>query len=483
MSSYRLLKAVWLLIPVLLLLAGCTPSEQEQTDVSTESAVESASSAPAYTADTELFDSFEDLKANVELFRQAIPCTRSTKGYHVANDGGAATYRIVNQKPKGVFEKLADGVWAVIEADEFVTPQQFGAFGDGKRNDHTAIMRAVQYASEGGIRLELPEADYYTMNAIILENIEVKSHNAKISYNGIQANTPTLEVRSNTRVTGNLNLYLYDPKTEWSAERCALLIGDYTTVFTVKNCYIESVTLTGGMYGCNGVVIVGDSSEIEIGTVTIPNGTKYARGVCLHWGNGEDHKAVAGFSPELGGDGYMHVNGWDPMTHVHDVKIGKIDCKGLRPGPGMSDSDISPIAICAAYNVTVDEIVVDDSCHAIHITGADLGFEYASEEVKAIGGQKNIRIGKITGTNLRSTGVYIPANPWYYPDISVNTEVTIDEIYLSAAETHVNKNYGVHLDSVGTSSIGKITAIGFKQALCVTEDSVDKVTCGEIKTS
>lgn len=471
------------MLPVLLLLSACTLFEQDKLDAPTESSAENELSAPAYTADTQTFDSFEDLKANVELFAQKIPCTRSTKGYYAANDGGAATYAIVNQKPSGVFEKLSDGVWAVIQAHESVVPQQFGAFGDGKRNDHTAIMRAVQYAQENDILLELPEADYYTMNAVILENIEVVSHNAKISYYGIQANTPTLEVRSNTRITGNLNLYLYDPKTEWSAERCALLIGDYTTVFTVKNCYVESITLTGGMYGCNGVVIVGDSSEIEIGSVTIPNGTKYARGVCLHWGNGEDHKAVAGFSPEMGEAGYTHVPGGDPMTHVHDIKIGKINCKGLHPGPGMDDSDISPIAICAAYNVTVDEIAVDDSCHAIHITGADLGFEYASEEVKAIGGQKNIKIGKITGTNLRSTGVYIPANPWYLPDISVNTEVTINEIDISAASGYLNANYGVYLDSVGTSTIGKITAKGFKQALYVTEDSTDKVTCGEITVS
>ena len=482
MSKHSAFKMICLLLSFML-LTGCTLLEQEKPDASTESTEGSGSSAPAYNADTQVFDSLEDLKTNVELFAQAIPCTRSTKGYHAANDGGAATYQIVNKKPSGVFEKLSDGIWAVIEADEFVVPQQFGAFGDGKRNDHTAIMRAVQYATEQNVRLELPDADYYTMNAVVLENVEVVSHNAKISYYGIQANTPTLEVRSNTRIEGNLNLYLYDPKTEWSAERCALLIGDYTTVFTVKNCYIESVTLTGGMYGCNGVVIVGDSSEIEIGSVTIPNGTKYARGVCLHWGNGEDHKAVAGFSPEMGEAGYTHVSGWDPMTHVHDVKIGKINCKGLKPGPGMEDSDISPIAICAAYNVTVDEIVVDDSCHAIHVTGADLGFEYASEEVKAIGGQKNIRIGKITGTNLRSTGVYIPANPWYLPDISVNTEVAIGEIDISAAAGYLNANYGVYLDSVGTSSVGKITAKGFKQALYVTEDSTDKVTCGEILAS
>lgn len=463
---------------MLAVFAGCDDSEGESTETTTAaSSVETTAPATEYTSDTEIFATFEDMKANASLYKALAPCTRSTEGYYEKGDGGAATYSIVTKKPDGVFEKLADGLWACLVTEENVVPQQFGAYGDGKRNDHTAIMRAAEYAVANGVKLELPEADYFTLSSVVFENIEVISDNAKISYNGVAANTPTVELKNNVKIYGTLNLYLHDPKTSWTAERCAMLFGDYGSGVGAHNCYVESLVITGGMPGCNAVVMVGETSDITIDSIIIPNGTKYARGVCMHWGNGDDHKTVAGWSPELGEAGYSHAPDADPMTFVHDIKLGTVNVTGLKPW-GLEDNDISAVALCAVYNVTIDEIIVNDSLHAAHITGADLGFEYASDEVKAVGGQKNIYIKKITGTKLRSMGLYIPGYPWYLPEKSVNTEIKVDELYLEAASSNTNSS-GVYCNKVAKAEFGRVTLKGFSTAISKIECE-DKVTVGTL---
>lgn len=75
-----------------------------------------------------------------------------TTGYHNPNDGGASVYTIRTKTQSdvedgGAINFLDNGNVAELLADGTVTPEQFGAKGDGTTDDATAINHCLQFAS------------------------------------------------------------------------------------------------------------------------------------------------------------------------------------------------------------------------------------------------------------------------------------------------------------------------------------------------
>lgn len=66
-----------------------------------------------------------------------------TRGYYSIHDGGSAEYYIVNEVSENNYkENLENGLYAILIIDNYVTPEQFGAYGDGIHDDTTAIQNA-----------------------------------------------------------------------------------------------------------------------------------------------------------------------------------------------------------------------------------------------------------------------------------------------------------------------------------------------------
>lgn len=390
---------------LLLVLTACSNPQGDgdgttnsgATDTPTE---EVTQPAIEYTKDTEVFETFGDMKKNAALFKDQIPCTRSTKGFHAANDGGAATYRITATQPEGISEKLANGCFAqlVTEAD-FVVPEQFGAYGDGKKNDVLAILRAAEYARLNEITLKLPEKEYRTNNPVIVEGINIQSENAKISYYGLAASTPALSVKSNVNIYGKLRIWSIDNFASNSGERCGLLFGNYGSGEGAHNCYVEDVEITGGCENANGILITGDSSNLTFDKVTIPEGTNICRGILLHWGNAADYKAVDPFDQSKG---IYPIEGADPTKHPHNVHVKKLICTDIDKNGKFGDA--AAFFISAAYDVTVDEIVADKVRSVVMVTGGDCGLEYATAAEQEYG-LSNLKFNKITATNVKTNAV------------------------------------------------------------------------------
>jgi hypothetical protein len=157
------------------------------------------------------------------------------------------------------------------------------------------------------------------------------------------------------------------------------------------------------------------------------------------------------------------------MTHPRGIHLGVVNGAGFKAIPGRGDNDKAAVTICACADISVDEIIMHDSCHALCVTGADLGFEYADEETRAYG-QRNIYVKKITGTEMRSAGVLVAGYPWYIRDARVNTEIRIDECYVEAAEC--NHDTGLALLGISKAEIGQITLKNFpRQAFNITRGS------------
>lgn len=469
---------------LLLTLAGCnnqagdtqTPTGTTGADnggVTTAPPVTEAPK-PTYTAETQTFETFADLKENYKLFADQAPCTRSTKGYYSVGDGGAATYSIVNKKPTGSFERIADGLWAQIAITEELTkvnPQMFGAYGDGKTNDSTALTRAINFASENNLTLELLESNYYTKQITVFDNVNVQSNNAKISYYGLTQHAPAVNMGSNVNIYGTINIFAVDNKMGNHGGRAALAFGDYGSGVGVHNCYVEHVVCTGGFPGANAVFITGDSSNITIDRVTVPAGTSYWRAVLAHWGYTKDHWVV---QDEKGNNvSYGHSENWLPTKHPHDIHLGVVELYGTKRFSGMTDYDNAGVTLSAVYNVTVDEIIVENAAHAFHMLPGDIAFEYADPEIKAIG-QSNIYVKKITATKMRSTAINFTCYTHYLPGVTSTNEVKIDEVHVTAAM--LNDSPAINVYGMTKVEIGTMTTVGFRMHAMTISRDVNNVT-------
>lgn len=345
---------------------------------------------------------------------------------------------------------------------------ELGAKGDGKTDDFPALEAAVQFATEKDLILEFPEGEYYLSDGLLLDGISMLSHDAKILYHGEKFGTPALRIVSNVNLFGTWYIHAAPSVRKDAAERAPVAIGDYITDRPSRNCYIQEVILSGGNPDSNGICITGDTRDVLIDSVIIPDGSAICRGVCLHWGNGINHRNTAGrFAPELGRAAYIHGN--TPMTHPRGIHLGVVNCAGFKAIPGHPDNDKAAVTICACADISVDEIIMHDSCHALCVTGADLGFEYADEETRAYG-QRNIYVKKITGTAMRSAGVLVAGYPWYIREVRVNTEIRIDECYVEAADC--NHDTGLALLGISKAEIGQITLKSFpRQAFNIARGS------------
>lgn len=66
-----------------------------------------------------------------------------TLGYYSVNDGGNATYKIVENAPSTKYETLDNNLYAELIFNNDINVKMFGAYGDGTHDDTTAIQTAI----------------------------------------------------------------------------------------------------------------------------------------------------------------------------------------------------------------------------------------------------------------------------------------------------------------------------------------------------
>ena len=450
-----------MLLTAVIAFSSCDLFAKEEGTAENSQSEEQTDAKPTYTADTELFETFDDLKANLSLFEDQLPCYRSTRGYHKVGDGGEGRYRITTQKPNGAFIRVDEGVYAKLEMVEGmkVTPQHFGAYGDGKQNDTVPVQRAIQYATDFKLEIRLPEGDYRTMTTITLKGLTVRSENAKISYYGKEFNRPAIDILGDVNIYGTFHVNaaeMYAPASNSApyhthGNRCGVAFGSYDTGVGAHNCYIQDLVIWGaGMKGGNGILITGDSSNLTFDKVTVPKEHSYVNvPFMIHWGNYLEHHPH-NFDPS-DHNGYAHEEGAGVTTHPHDITIGVIE----------SYADISALYISAGYNITVNEVYSYNAEHAINIVHGDVGFLYASEDVKAHG-MKNIYVKKVVGTNLSDYGAYIECADGFENDPNFNAVVKIDSMELSGGNSNDGNGFAVY--GVKELQIGSLSLKRFKKS-------------------
>ena len=114
------------------------------------------------------FNSVAAMKAEKSLKPGAVACTL---GYYAPNDGGAGTY-IIRAKADGdvddggsIHELVNGNVAELVIEDGTVNVKQFGAKGDGVRDDTSAFIKALDYADT----VSVPNGNYILTAKILLK--------------------------------------------------------------------------------------------------------------------------------------------------------------------------------------------------------------------------------------------------------------------------------------------------------------------------
>lgn len=122
----------------------------------------------ALSADTgrrsvQAFATVADMQAASNLLSGMVA---HTNGFHASGDGGAAYYAISSDGTANGMDVLAfrDGLYAsLVVTEPYVTPEQFGAWGDGETDD----VAALQHATDTGLPVLLTKT--YAIKSAVLD--------------------------------------------------------------------------------------------------------------------------------------------------------------------------------------------------------------------------------------------------------------------------------------------------------------------------
>ena len=217
-----------------------------------------------YNTFAEMVDSI--MSGNVEM---GMIC--STLGYHSVNDNGGGKYLVttdaglVDDSNNIIFEpnKLADlgiKLQLLLGTDEYVTVEQFGAYGDGKTDDSKYITSALN----SGYPIRFKRNGKYKMTTpiVLRDGMELDFNNSTITFSACNGFIAPQNTNISNIVVKNLNMI----QTAVSA----INLNCHVTNLTLENIHIDNPRLETiiikSMSGCEfkHLHIKGNTSNTSI---------------------------------------------------------------------------------------------------------------------------------------------------------------------------------------------------------------------------
>lgn len=167
-----------------------------------------------------------------------------TKGYYEAGDGGSAEYIIVYDETLvddgGSIHELNNGLKAKIINIDKITPELYGAYGDGEHDDTISIQKAIDSCNN----IEFNTVTYKISDSLYLDNYSILNGNNCTIYN--TSTHPAL--RGNNKHNIIIKNFTITDNNTSDNQHGIYLTGDN---HLVDNCTIDNVT-GDGIYLANG---------------------------------------------------------------------------------------------------------------------------------------------------------------------------------------------------------------------------------------
>ena len=199
------------------------------------------------------FDTVSDMKEATNLINGSFT---KTTGYHTKNDGGEANYIVRTKTEEDTPDEMTiialhdETLIAELIIPEYVTPEMFGAYGDGIHDDLLSFTTAISKSNN----IKMFEKTYMISNSIYLDNNTCIDGNKGTIYNtglhpairstekngNIIKNLKITDTNESTQQTG---LYLWGDDILISNVEINGVGGDGIALGTGKNITVENTRI------------------------------------------------------------------------------------------------------------------------------------------------------------------------------------------------------------------------------------------------
>ena len=344
------------------------------------------------------YDSVAEMKAD-DTLKDGMYA--QTVGYYETNDGGGATYKITDEESESEYqEELENGLYATLIIKDYVTPEIFGAKGDGETDDKSKIQIAINIAN--------------TKKKIVYFNKKTYLVNTSLTvYSGthIEGNKATLKTNQNiaiitSSVIGSLkinNLNFIGANNSEYTNNVGIKVVCYYSQFT----NLKFTNFYQGIYldttGATGTLV-----ENVFDTITFANCHQAFLG-----GNFGNNKIT---------DGYLS-----------NIIINN------------NDDTLSAIIIGSAAGWMIQNIHIYGSClggislsNCFHTIIDNIYCESAKSSLISCSLQSDLSISNITGTlaYANNNGIALDRNSYHAEVVSAN----INNVYLTVGQNATNSS-------------------------------------------
>lgn len=367
-------------------------------------------------------------------------------GYTTIGDGGDGLYKREVGMPAdaGRFQSTDGSWWHLVSRD--VTPEMFGCVGDGVADDRANLQNCIDFVNlRGGGNIQLTPGKTYRAVLTGANELQNKS-GVNFFFNGAsisleQSGTALgFRMNSNTRLIGPGNL-LCPVSTGPSAQgiyHATISFGNInggdgtvgapSALSTINNIVVDGLTITNARADGNGSMVqgLGGCHDITIQNCIFPDTAAANGAVGFDWGY---YGVLNSSDINLSRTNYDAGTAYTIHPHnlvIRNNQIGNLTNTLLAGTHG--------VRLSGTYNVTVEGNDIQSTTGAgIFITGGDMGFEFAPNEVR----QNSCRNITIENNNIHNykagygirydsypdnvqDAVVNPANP-SYPYVAIGT--------------------------------------------------------------